>query len=203
MRYHPLYEGIWGEPKLDGCALEERGFAIFLFSNARVRPSGIYRMTDRQAAADTGLPVKRVSQYLTDLHRRHFVVRDQAWLFVIGYLNFQPKQERLLRGVAADVAACASRGVLEAFGEKYPHLRRWSDDRLATIGNPRHGIVSTEQFQSSSRAEQLNTPPPAESPHGGSAAAALSTGSTEMLDEGLLVRYRRRHAPPSDQEPTR
>jgi hypothetical protein len=133
MRYHPLYEGFWSEPKLEGCPLEEYAFAAYLFSNLRVRPSGIYVVTDLQVAADLRLPVKRVGTYFTDLDRRHFIVRDRAWLFVVGYLARQPKQPFLMRGAEVDVKRCESKRVVTAFGEQYPLLKQWSVNGLATI----------------------------------------------------------------------
>ena len=67
-RYHPIEDGLWDDPKLEGCSFEEHGFFAFLCSNHRQRPSGIYRATDGQLAADTGLPVKRVTSGDCRLH---------------------------------------------------------------------------------------------------------------------------------------
>jgi hypothetical protein len=132
-RYHALFDDFWLEPKLDGCSLEERGFAVFLFSNKRLRPSGIYRMTDLQAASDLAIPVKRVTAFMADLARRRFIVRDGLWIFVVGYFALQAKQPFLLKGAEYDVGACDSIPILTAFGEKYQHHRQWSRDRLATL----------------------------------------------------------------------
>ena len=80
-RYHPLYEGFWDEPKLEGCSLEERGFAAYLFSNHRVRPSGIYRATPAQLAADVGIAPDRAIEFLSDLDLRRFLVVDNLMAF--------------------------------------------------------------------------------------------------------------------------
>lgn len=136
MRYHPLFEGFWTERKLKGCPGLERLLAIYLFSNPRVRPSGIYLMTDAHAALDVDLPVRTTTRYLEDLHKRQFIVRDQDWIFLVGYFRRQPKQDRLLRGVQSDIADCDSVPILEAFGQRYPHYSKWSADRLLTVSNP-------------------------------------------------------------------
>lgn len=138
MAYHPLYDGLWHHEDLEGAPFEEKAFFIFLWSNPRMRPSGIYRVTDAQLAADAELPVTRVQAYLADLARRLRIVRDGAWLFVRGYFARQPKQDRLLLGVQADINSCSSVPVLQSFGQKYPIYDKWSADRLQKVSNPQH-----------------------------------------------------------------
>jgi hypothetical protein len=144
-RYSPIYSGVWNHEALEGTSFECKAFFVFLCSNERVRPSGIYRVTDAQLAVDTGLPSRSIRHYLDDLVRRCRIIRDGAWLFVRGYLDRQPKQERLLKSVLNDITECGSLLVLRAFGEKYPIYRRWSDDRLLTINRPLQPNVSSEQ----------------------------------------------------------
>lgn len=156
-RYHPLYDGLWNDDKLEGAPFEEKGFFAFVFANHRQRPSGIYRMTDVQAAADTGLPVRKVHEYFAHLAERRLIVRDGAWIFVRGYFKRQPKGQNLLKGVESDVRECTSACVLRSFGERYPLLSRWSADGLATVGHPIIGIVPAEQLQLQSSTEQSST----------------------------------------------
>lgn len=156
-RYSPIYSGVWNDEHLEGASFECKAFFVFLWSNERVRPSGIYRVTDPQLAVDTGLPLRRVRSYVEELVRRCRIVRDGAWLFVRGYLARQPKQENLLSGVRRDVAECTSRGVLMAFSEKYPLYRQWSDDHLATLPPPSPDGSSSEQLQSRAVTEQLQS----------------------------------------------
>jgi hypothetical protein len=158
--YHPLFGGLWHHAALEGAPFEEKAFFAFLWSNDRMRPSGIYRVTDAQLAADAELPVKTVTRYITDLVQRRRIVRDGAWIFVRGYFARQPKQDRLLLGVQSDVYACSSMAVLTSFGEKYPMYSKWSTDRLEKVNNPQHGFVLSEQLQIQSRAgtEQKDGP---------------------------------------------
>jgi len=118
--FHPFYATLWNDDKLEGASFEGKAFFGYLFTNERVRPSGIYRVTDAQLAGDTGLPLARVRGYLADLIGRRLIVRDGAWLFVVGYFKRQPKGPWLLKGVHADLEACSSSPVLEAFRVKYP-----------------------------------------------------------------------------------
>jgi uncharacterized phage protein (TIGR02220 family) len=144
MPYHPLYDGLWHHEDLEGAPFEEKAFFIFLWSNPRMRPSGIYRVTDEQLAADAELPVKRVQAYLGDLSRRLRIVRDGAWVFVRGYFARQPKQERLLLGVQSDINSCSSVPILKSFGEKYPVFDKWSTDRLQKVSNPHNDMRSPD-----------------------------------------------------------
>jgi len=121
-RYHPIYEGLWDDAKLEGLSFECHGFFAFLCSNKRCRPSGIYRATDGQLAEDSGLPLARVRTYLDALATRSRIVRDGGWLFVRGYLERQPKHERLMKQVADDVKECTSEAIREAFFQRYPLL---------------------------------------------------------------------------------
>src|SRR4029077_17306164 len=131
--YHRFYSGLWNDEDLDVAPFECKGFFAFLCSNDRLRPSGIYRVTDAQLAVDTGLPLARVRGHLSELCRRRRIVRDGAWLFVRGYFNRQPKHQNLLGGVRADLEDCSSPAVLTAWSEKYPLHSQWSADRLSTI----------------------------------------------------------------------
>jgi hypothetical protein len=135
-RYHPLYDGIWNDEKFEGAPFEQIGFFVYLFGNPRQRPSGIYRVTDQQAASDTHLTLVKVRLYFADLDKRQAIVRDSVWIFVRGYFGRQPKQAPLLTGVKKDISECSSMPILEAFGQKYPHYRQWSADRLATFTGP-------------------------------------------------------------------
>ena len=136
MRYHPLYEGFWDEVKLEGCPPEERLLAVYLFSNPKIRPSGIYRITDQEAALGAKIPLARAPRYMADLHARGFIVRDGHWILVVGYFRLQPKQPFLLKGARVDVHECCSVPILETLIKRYPLLNQWSADRLATIAQP-------------------------------------------------------------------
>jgi hypothetical protein len=132
--YHPLYQGIWSSRHLDGAPFEEKAFFVYLFSNDHVRPSGIYRVKDAHIQAETELPMRRIRLYLADLQTRGRIIRDDAWLFVVGYFDRQPKQPNLLNGVKADIASCTSIPILTAWGQRYPHHSQWSTHRLAMVG---------------------------------------------------------------------
>lgn len=161
--YSPIYSSVWDDPDLEGETFEVHAFFVFLWSNRRIRPSGIYRATDEQLSADAKLPPKTVRRYLAALEDRRRIVRDGAWLFVRGYFGRQPNHENLRRGVQRDIAECTSLAVLDAWGNKYPLLSQWSADRRATIDRPLNENRPTEQLQSravQSSTEQEPKPPP-------------------------------------------
>lgn len=155
--YHPFYSTLWNDEKLEGACFEGKAFFGYLFTNHRVRPSGIYRATDEQLASDTGVPVRRVHGYLADLHARRLIVRDGAWIFVVSYFKRQPKGDNILRGVESDIKNCSSMAVLRAFFKKYPLHSRPSIDFLEEAERRSNGFLPTEQLQLQSRAEQSNT----------------------------------------------
>jgi len=160
-RYHPLFDGVWNEEKFTGAPFEEVGFFIYLFGNARQRPSGIYRVTDQQMASDIRLPLAKVRRFAEDLDRRRAIVRDRDWLFVVGYFGRQPKHENLLNGVAADIANCTSDRILKAFGAKYSRFQKWSTERLATLAQ--RGL-DFDRSGTTHRTEQSSTPEPTQKP---------------------------------------
>ena len=160
-KFHPLYSGVWTDPHLEGASFECHAFFAWLFSNDHVRPSGIYRVTDAQIAAETGLSLSRVRAYCQDLAQRRRIVRDGAWVFVCGYLKRQPNHKNLLKAAQSDVMACTSALILEAFQQKYPLYSRWSVDRLATVsptvGQPMNEVRPSEQCSAvQSNAEQCS-----------------------------------------------
>jgi hypothetical protein len=150
-RYHPLFDGLWNDDKFEGAPFEEIGFFAYLFGNPRQRPSGIYRITDEQIMVDTKLPARKVAAYLADLDTRLAIVRDGAWVFVVGYFGRQPKHDNLVGGVEADVSRCGSVRILERWRNRYPtYARRSADRRLSELlsqrsGNGRPTYTSTEQ----------------------------------------------------------
>ena len=91
--YHYISSGLWNDEALEGLPFEGVGFFAYLFSNPRMRPSGIYRVTDAELVLATGLPLGRVRRYLTELMRRGRIVRDRAWLFVRGVFKRRPKNQ--------------------------------------------------------------------------------------------------------------
>lgn len=175
--YHPIFSGLWNDDALEGLAFEAKGFFAFLCSNDHVRPSGIYRVTNKQLAEETGLSLRRVVGYLDALSVRGRIVRDGLWLFICGYFKRQPKQERLLLGAQKDVTECSSEPILKAFALKYPHFSRWSKDRLETIGRP----INVMRCQS--RAEQSN----AEQSSGPSEDLSLTRGRTKAPAKGQYL----------------
>jgi uncharacterized phage protein (TIGR02220 family) len=136
MGYSPVYRGIWKHEDLEGAPFEEKAFFIFLWSNDYIRPSGIYRASDLELSASSGLSLPRVRLYLADLARRLRIVRDGTWIFVRGYLARQPNHTNMLRGACKDVTSCSSAAILKSFALKYPLHSQWSADRLAIIGQP-------------------------------------------------------------------
>lgn len=165
--YHPLYGGLWQSPHLEGLSFECKAFFAFLCGNDRCRPSGIYRATDAQLAADTGLPIPKVRQYLAALSGRGRIVRDGAWVFVVGYFERQPKQENLLKGAERDVRECTSTRVLAAWSQRYPARSQWSANGRATVGHPMNEIRPTDAVtdaDADADAEQRNGTPPVARP---------------------------------------
>jgi uncharacterized phage protein (TIGR02220 family) len=148
--YHPFYDTLWNDDKLEGASFEGKAFFAFLFTNPRVRPSGIYRVTDAQLAADTGLPLARLRGYLADLEIRHLIVRDGAWIFVRGYFKRQPKHDNLVKGVAHSLEECSSDAILGAFSEQYPlYNQRVADRREFMRTNAQKFTTEQLQLQSS------------------------------------------------------
>jgi uncharacterized phage protein (TIGR02220 family) len=150
-RYHPISSTLWSDVRLEGLRFEAKAFFCYLCSNDHLRPSGIYRVTDKQLAGETDLSVRTVQAYCQELAKRSLIVRDGSWLFVRKYLKRQPKTDWLLRGVERDILDCDSSPVLMEFGECYPHLYRWSADRLEKVARRSPDLcIYTEQ----NRAEQ-------------------------------------------------
>jgi uncharacterized phage protein (TIGR02220 family) len=204
--YHPFYDTLWNDDKLEGASFEGKAFFAYLFTNPRVRPSGIYRVTDAQLAADTGLPMPRVRVYLADLHVRALIVRDGAWIFVRSYFKRQPKPPHLVNGVLSDLEMCSSEAILDAFSEKYPvYSQRISQRIPQRMGDPGMLTRPTEQ----SRAEQSNAEQgtvdqpflpraPESSTNGPKPNAAPARRQEALAILVFLNRKAEKHFPPDD-----
>jgi hypothetical protein len=160
-RYHPIEDGLWDDPKLEGCPFEQKGFFAFLCSNARQRPAGVYRATDGQLAEDTGLPKKRVTAYLVDLCERDLIVRDVAWIFTPGYWKRQAHNPGMVKAARICVESCSSVSILAAFLEHYPLHREWLPNGWQTVRQPSSENARTEQCSTNAeqcRAEHNTSP---------------------------------------------
>lgn len=148
-RFHPIEDGLWNDEKFDPkgelpeAPFEERAFFAFLSANTRQRPAGIYRATDGQLAEDTRIPINQVRAYLADLDVRRLIVRDGAWIFVVGYFKRLPKHPHLLRAAESNVRECSSERILRAFFDRYPMVNRWLRDHPAMVGKRSADGVST------------------------------------------------------------
>lgn len=182
--FHPFYATLWNDDKLEGASFEGKAFFGYCFTNERVRPSGIYRVTDGQLAGDTGLPLARVRGYLADLVVRGLIVRDGTWLFVRSYFKRQPKGPWLLKGVHADLLVCSSAQVLEAFRLKYPHLDQLVVQRLEQLSGKGCPTTQRNAPQRNAGTTLSGSPPDAASlgsnghEHG---PAAMSTAARKLL----------------------
>jgi len=134
--YHPLYSGLWNDDKLEGLPFENKGFYAYLFANERTRPSGIYRATDEQIAADTELPLAKVRAYLSSLADRRRIIRDGSWVFVRKRFKRTPKSPRMLQAVETDLEQCSSVLIVNDFFETYPLFKQRLPDRWQTVSRP-------------------------------------------------------------------
>lgn len=162
VRYSPIYSTVWDDEALEGTTFEVHAFFVFLWSNDRIRPSGIYRATDEQLATASHIPSRTVQKYLEILQTRTRIIRDGAWLFVRGYLARQPNHSNFRRAVRQNLAECSSRMILTAFAQRYPIYRQWVDNRLATVAEPLNESRSSEQSsteQSSTEQSSRKAPP--------------------------------------------
>jgi hypothetical protein len=164
VRYSPIYSTVWDDADLEGTTFEVHAFFVFLWSNDRIRPSGIYRATDEQLATASHLSPKTVRAYLQILQARNRIVRDGAWILVRGYLARQPNHRNFRQAVRQNIAECGSPMILTAFAERYPAFKQWVDNRLATVGQPLNESrpqSSTEQSSTEQyRAVQTALPSP-------------------------------------------
>lgn len=148
-RYHPLYDPVWDDDAFDAvgdlprAAFEEVAFFVFLFGNRRQRPSGIYRATDEQLSTDSRLVLARVRIYLRRLEVRQRIVRDNAWLFVRGYYNRQPKGPNMVAAVREDLVACSSGKILRAFYERYPLFAQPLPNGSGTVKGNEPGLTAS------------------------------------------------------------
>jgi len=188
-RYFPLSSEIWDDEALEGATFEERAFFVWTFSNSRVRPSGIYRVTDAQIVSDTRLPIESVQTYVADLAARRRIVRDGAWIFIRGYLARQPNHDNLLKGAKLDVVGCTSPLILEAFASRYPAYAQWLDDVRPTVGQrsadgpPTVGRPMNGNRPQSSSEQSSTDHIPVVNPRGSSTSVTPST--PEYRPDGL------------------
>lgn len=143
--YRMVDSGMWKDPWFEDLGTEAKLLFVYLFTNDRTTAAGVFEVTERTMAHETGIDRSRVSEALGELadkvawwpeHRvvwvKNFYRRQK------GNDNFRKSARKAVEGLPGDVR--------EAVCRRYPELSQAGDTHdipLAT-GSDTHGHLAKD-----------------------------------------------------------
>lgn len=161
--YRQIHTKIWADSWFESLLPEAKLLFIYLFSNEQTSPSGLYQITIRRIAFDTGLAEAIVNQHLRDFQQAGKVMYDleTSLLWVRKFQDYnQTKADTVKIRIHADVERCPNCAVKSAYLVAYPNDNLNEDEPYSTDSLSKDAGYSTDsllaaagQDRSSSRTE--------------------------------------------------
>jgi hypothetical protein len=112
MTYRQIHVEIWDDPWFVELDPQEKLLFVYLFSNSRTNAIGLYELTERVMAFETGLPSDMIHDALERFHTDGKAYYEGSWLWVpklltrnvnnLGSPKIRAMIERLLKNIPDD-----------------------------------------------------------------------------------------------------
>lgn len=122
--YRQIHTKIWADSWFESLAPEGKLLFIYLFSNEQTSPSGLYQITMRRIAFDTGVAEVKVRDYFREFEEAGKVMYDPdtSLLWVKKFQDYnQTKADTVKIRIHADVERCPDCAVKAAYLTVYPN----------------------------------------------------------------------------------
>jgi hypothetical protein len=142
---------LWTDPFIQGLTPEVKLLFIYLWTNKHCNQAGLYEITLKTMAFDTGLPQESLPTLLKQLEPKVVWYPEQNLIWVKNFLKRQCKSQSFLIAAAKCLKTVRNNGLLREFID-YNH----SFD-LAPLCEHEDGIVSPSSYHSG---DTIPTPVP-------------------------------------------
>ncbi len=108
--------GVWYQPWFEDLTVHGRLLFIYAFTNRHANAAGLYAISLKRVASETGLTLEQVQSALGEL-RNHltYFAEQQGLLWVRGFLEHQANSPVFLRGIATILRGVKDPSLVQEF----------------------------------------------------------------------------------------
>lgn len=112
-------DAFWGDPFVQELDKDAKLLFIYLWTNKHCNSAGLYEITIRTIAFDTGLDEKKLPDIFDRLKHKVKWLPDCNTVWVINFLKRQPKSKYYMISVARCLPSVSNNGVVKEFIDYY------------------------------------------------------------------------------------
>lgn len=127
--YRPIHCKIWSDPQFEALSPEAKLLFFHLLTNSLRMSSGLYVITLRRMAQETGMAVDRVKQALGDICEAGMVKYDDAKsvVWIVNALKYIQDTPQMRKSVINDLVFNAESCLVGELLKKHPCVRSWPE----------------------------------------------------------------------------
>ncbi|MBX7208535.1 MAG: hypothetical protein K1X78_09505 [Verrucomicrobiaceae bacterium] len=91
---------FWDDTYVIRLSPSEKLLFLYLLTNPLTTPGGVYELTSRRAAMDTGLPQKEIAAAFDRFERDGKIVQQNGWIGIVNFLRHQKPNPNMRIGIA-------------------------------------------------------------------------------------------------------
>ena len=192
---------FWSDPYILDLEPDEKTVFLWLFTNEHSNQAGIYPVSLKTIAFETGYPIDRVSEIIDRLSRDGKVVyTEEKILWVKNFLRHQPnKSPKVLTRVAEDLKSLNNNKLVEEYLRyyhdlsipyRYPINKEPTKEKEKEKVKVKENIIETTNVVSAPNRKENNSEPP-KSPSKSKINFNFETGEWENIPEEDIDRWKK------------
>ncbi len=91
---------FWDDTYVTRLSPSEKLLFLYLLTNPLTTPGGVYELTLRRAAMDTGLPQKEIAAAFDQFEKDGKIVQHNGWIGIVNFLRHQNPNPNMRIGIA-------------------------------------------------------------------------------------------------------
>jgi len=115
-------DSYWGDPFVQDLDKDAKLLFAYLWTNKRCNSAGLYEITPKTIAFETGIEIESLPSLLEQLSEKVNWLKDENLIWVRNFLKHQPKSPQFLKSVADCLSHISSNGVIKEFLDYYGKL---------------------------------------------------------------------------------
>ncbi len=192
---------FWTDPYILDLEPDEKTIFLWLFTNEHSNQAGIYPVSLKTIAFETGYPIDRVSEIIDRLSRDGKVVyTEEKILWVKNFLRHQPnKSPKVLTRVAEDLKSLNNNKLVEEYLRyyhdlsipyRYPINKESTKEKEKEKEKVKENIIETTNVVSAPNCKENNSEPP-KNPIKPKINFNFETGEWENIPEEDIERWKK------------
>lgn len=91
---------FWDDTYIIRLSPNEKLLFLYLLTNPLTTPGGVFELTSRRAAMDTGLSQKEITAVFDQFERDVKIVQRNGWIGIVNFLRYQKPNPNMRIGIA-------------------------------------------------------------------------------------------------------